>query len=308
MEMMMNSVTFSDSYDRSNKESLISKLGATVALVALLAAAPAYAADVIRQGGMKDDVPVAGTVINWTGFYIGGQAGVNSSNHKLEAQGFDGKCTGGSGASSAATDATAEEKCTSRVVPGTWTDTAIPGANAFIDGLDAHGGFVGGRVGADWAIRGSRFVVGVLGDYNFTNADMKFGAGSGALAGSIDEGNSWMLGGRLGYTLGEERRTLIYGLAGYGQQDVSYNISAGGTSLFNKDVTFNGWTAGAGMEYALNQAISVGIEYQHFFGGKKDLFNDLGTGCDETVVTDKVDTDRVMGRINFKVGPGLFGY
>lgn len=272
----------------------------------------AQAADVFnRGGGMKDDVaPVAGTSVNWSSIYIGGQIGVRNGNHKLSDQEYTGACKSAAGANVTqwpTSTQTSKERCLAGT-GNTWVDTAIDGASAFLDGIDSHGVIGGGRLGAD--LQRGNFVIGAFGDYNFSNAKATAGSGSkaGGLSASIEDGDSWLIAARAGYLLGSEKRTLLYVLAGYEQQDASYHVASTGNDPFSKSVTFSGLVAGGGMEYALNNAVTLGIEYQHFFGSTENLFDGRGTDpCPQSVINDKLQSDVIMGRVNLKLNGGLFG-
>lgn len=296
----------------SNLRGLRMKRMLIAAATAALFIQPASAADLL---GSKDTV--AGTYvdskpINWTGVYVGGQVGYSNANHDVSGQGFEASCTGVEMPNKSAGQAACE------AAGGTWKDTPIDWASAFVNGFDSHGAFAGVRLGADWEVNGSRWLVGVLGDYNWSRAKTTVGAGSGSdsFAGDITDDNSWVAAFRAGYLFGEDKRTLLYGLVGYGQQDVSYGGSIGGVSVasfkdpsFHPNQTFSGLVLGVGSEYALNNAITIGLEYQHMFGGTQTIYDSRGTGdCPEIAINDKMQSDKIMGRVNFKIGPGVFGY
>lgn len=121
------------------------------------------------------------------------------------------------------------------------------GGGAFDDGF-----VIGGHIGVNWQY--NNFVLGAEGDGSF-----------------VDWGNTDAVGTarlRAGFALD---RMMIYGTGGVALQD------------FN-DV---GWTAGGGVEYALTDNVSAGVEYLHY-----DFDND--------------DSDVVRGRISYKFG-GLAG-
>lgn len=177
-------------------------------------------------------------------------------------------------------------------------DIAASAANMFIDGLNSSGVFGGGTVGAD--LQRGRLVFGVFGDYNISDAKMTAGAdfnGDNVFSASIEDGNSWLVAGRIGYLVTD--RAMLYGLGGYGQQDVTYKVAIPGDSDHSGslDTTFSGWVVGGGAEYALSHNVFVGLEYQHFFGGKETLVDD-GTH----LVTDELDTDKVMAKVKIKFG------
>lgn len=253
----------------------------SVAMLAAFIGSSAYAADPVSRGGLKDDIaPAAARAINWTGFYVGAHAGVSNSTDDMK---YD-----------------------------DWCSKSFKLFDAEVDGFSSHGLMGGVTIGADLAR--DRLLVGVFGDYDWSNAEAKAHVGmfndTRAANGSIEDGNSWTIAARAGALLGEEKRTLVYGLIGWSQEDATFKLSTvpvgGGGS---KDVTFSGVTAGGGIQYALNNMVSIGVEYRHFFGGTETLFDDRNatTGAGD-VLTDKRDSDKIMGRINLKVGPGLFGY
>jgi outer membrane immunogenic protein len=127
-----------------------------------------------------------------------------------------------------------------------------------------------GTVGAgcDYQV-GQRFVVGVLGDYDFMHIHGKYempsvavpifpaGAGSG-LAGDENERSAWAVGGRIGYLVAPALLTYISG--GYTATHFNtVNFSSMGifTPPFTSPValasnTYTGWFIGGGTEYALD--------------------------------------------------------
>lgn len=242
------------------------KLAAVLALT--VSASAAYGADL---GGSIKDTPAAYTPdnvgINWNGCYFGGQVGYGNANHRGEISASNG-----------------EES-----------------ESIFVDGLNSHGPFGGGNIGCDVA-RGN-WLLGAFADYNFGGGKTTVGAsfdGKGESIDVIKEGNSWVVAARAGYLFGQERRALLYALAGYGQADVDY--SAGGDATTS--ATFSGFVAGAGGEYALTQNVFLGIEYQHFFGGKETLASASGEGFTEAL-TDDMNRDTVQATLKIKFGGGL---
>jgi outer membrane immunogenic protein len=254
------------------------KSSVSAAALSLFLAAPAFAADVYN-GGLKDspsaDVFEAPTVVNWTGIYIGGQIGVINSNHDTALSVYD---------------------------PKTSLDIAT------LDGINASGLLGGGRVGFDIA-RG-RFLFGVFGEYNFSNAS----ADASILAGGtiakplydtaeIEKDNDWSVGARAGLIVAP--RTLAYVMAAYTQAD--YNVSAHdtkGKSVYDKDVTFDGVSVGGGVEFAVSNNIFLGMEYAHTFYGEENLF-DNGKAGSGIRISDSLDEDRVMATLKLKLNTGL---
>lgn len=266
----------------------------------ILAIEQAQAADL----GMKDtpSVPTAATAqsdpVNWSGIYIGGQVGYGNANHNVSGQSYECEL-----------DGQKNHTCYTSVPDNGAAYVAVPGGNSFVDGFDSHGAFAGLRLGAD--MQRENWLFGIFGDYNFSQAEMTVGAGPDDVGfrGSIKDGDSWIAAARAGYLFGDDRRALLYVLGGYGQQDVNYHGGFGGqTGAFDKGVTFSGFVAGAGAEYALTKTVFLGLEYQHFFGGTENIFDNRGEKNCAIAIDDKMQSDKVMGRISFKIGPGLINY
>lgn len=130
-----------------------------------------------------------------------------------------------------------------------------------------------GSVHAGYNIQAGRFVWGVEGGYGLSNA--KGGRPKPGISyyGFEDEVSELgTLTARLGYTWG---RALFYAKGGWAFGKVmegTYKIPApitipGGTATTTK--WENGWTAGGGVELALNEKWSVRAEYMHFELGRE---------------------------------------
>lgn len=179
----------------------------------------------------------------------------------------------------------------------------------FVNGLSSSGGFAGGTIGADYQ-RGN-FLVGAFFDYNFGSGTNNVGITSadpalGVNLVTVETGESWVAAARGGILIGEERRALLYGLIGYGQQNYSYEILGG------RDVTHSGLVVGAGGEYALTDTIFLGIEWQHFFGNEEavasyggEVEGEGSRPSNKTIVKDDVEADRVMAKLKIKLNGGL---
>jgi opacity protein-like surface antigen len=144
-----------------------------------------------------------------------------------------------------------------------WTDSVTGGSSDIFSTL----GFVfGGTVGANY--QAGPWVFGVEGDGDWADSN-----GSGTFtttsstslcAGGCITNNSWLATarGRFGYAFD---RFLVYGTGGAAFGNIQAHFS-------NDPVTTSmeaGWTAGAGLEYALGSGWSAKAEY---------LFVDLGNG------------------------------
>jgi outer membrane immunogenic protein len=304
------------------------KIAAMAACLASSCAfASAMAADVYAGGSTKDapDGTYVARAINWSGIYFGGQVGYSNSNHKLsdtETQSVcgeghvvarDGNCYSWSDVIPGEDNTIAPKANAIPVANAKITTTDV--ASAFIDGINSHGVFGGGTIGGD--LQRGNYVFGVFADYNFSSAKAKAGIvegvcpNCGTAAASIEDGDNWLIAARAGYLFGDEKRALLYALAGYGQQDVSYHASVNepGSDPFHKNLTFSGFVVGAGAEYALTQNIFLGLEYQHFFGSDGTIFDSgfLGREADRNRLTDDMSSDKVMAKLKVKFSGDLLG-
>lgn len=108
--------------------------------------------------------------------------------------------------------------------------------------------------------------------------------------------------GRLGYAMD---RFLVYGKGGFASGDVGFNtsVTSTGQPTTSSSDRENGWTAGAGFEYALSNCITAGIEYDfvRLDVGDRNQFVFPGFIAPETVTNAHADVQSVVGRLNFKV-------
>lgn len=136
-----------------------------------------------------------------------------------------------------------------------WTGGYVTGRLGYGDVTgfgDGDGATYGIGGGYDWDL--GDWVVGVTGNYDATSIDLGTGG---------DELNSIArLGARAGRDLGP---TLVYATAGLAQADADI----GGASLSD-----NGWYAGVGLDYLLNNGWTVGGE---ILTNRFDDFDNSGT-------------------------------
>lgn len=170
---------------------------------------------------------------------------------------------------------------------------------------DTSGGFGGGTVGANWQL--GSVVVGVEGDLGFMDL-----SGAGIIPSSVptahqditlDGGLYGDITGRLGFALG---RTFVYGKGGWAYFDgdakqVTTNPGYTPTSTG----AFNGWVYGGGLEYMLNECLSMKVEYLHYQfgeqGGAQTSVSDPPIGF---VYTNEhqLDADSVKIGLNYRFG------
>ncbi|MGY5810715.1 outer membrane protein [Rhizobium sp. LEGMi198b] len=138
---------------------------------------------------------------------------------------------------------------------GNWVngDFSIPGASA---SEDLSGGLVGGFIGYNWQFE-NNVVLGLEGDLNYNwNKD--------TIAPGIDVWTDidGSVRARLGYAFD---RALIYATGGW-------EATRGFVDTGSKDTkTFNGWTVGAGVDYAFTNRVFGRLEYRYTDFGDKDI-------------------------------------
>ncbi|GJD93601.1 outer membrane protein [Methylobacterium iners] len=211
----------------------------------MLLASPAFSADLpVRAAPVLPPLP---PVFTWTGFY----AGVNGG------YGFD-----------------AGRRSTDPVF--------VPGAGVvFPSNRRREGGFVGGgQIGyLQQFTPGSGFVVGVEGDGQYVGRERRRGRLGGVTFGRRDDDGGLVatFRARLGYAVD---RFLVYGTSGLAIGDLRRDPGAAGFALVpNGPATFDGrrdriktgFVAGAGVEYAVTDNVSVRVEglYVNLDEGKR---------------------------------------
>jgi outer membrane immunogenic protein len=130
----------------------------------------------------------------------------------------------------------------------------------------------------------NQVVLGVDGDYNWADltgsaSDLSPIPGNGSVSHHSDR-MDWVstVTGRLGYA---NTNWLIYGKGGWAWAGFSNNgfttNAAGATTVFSSSAeTRDGWTLGAGFEWAFNLHWSAKLEYDHVFFDTAN-YNDTST-------------------------------
>jgi outer membrane immunogenic protein len=177
------------------------------------------------------------------------------------------------------------------VVPFTWTG-AYAGAHGGFGwstsgGLDAKGGFGGGQIGYNFQT--GTIVLGIEGDIAGSDISQTV---NGAVFGipfttAFTNDTLASIRGRAGLAY---NTWLFYGTvgAGWGHDKISGNI---GTIPFSSDAWLSGWSAGAGMEWALAPNWSAKFEYLHYGLGTANSFGAVPSG--------KIDIDTLKIGINY---------
>ena len=196
----------------------------------------ALAADLGARTYTKAPAMMA-AVSNWTGFYIGGDAGYA----------FDGSSSG--------------------------LTTNIAGLLPLSYEAKLKGGFGGGFVGYNY--QKQQFVVGIEGDWQGASVRGTSAPGfvtnsGGKVFGPFVETSKvrdfGSLRGRLGVTFD---RLMVFGTAGWALGNFSTTYSANGSPFLTSDHrTTDGWSAGAGLEFAFANNFLGRVEYRHTDLGK----------------------------------------
>jgi outer membrane immunogenic protein len=184
----------------------------------------------------------APTAFNWTGYYVGLNAGA----------------------------AWGDNSTSCAFTPG--IGTACDGIG--FPSLKSSGGLLGAEIGADWQYQ--NLVLGAAADWSALDLH-----GSSYFP-SVDPGKANQTGsrydwlgtarGRLGFAAGQ---SLFYGTAGFAFARVSdtylNEINTPSAGYFTTSGIRTGWTAGAGWEYAFNRNWAVKLEYLHVGLGRSNL-------------------------------------
>jgi outer membrane immunogenic protein len=171
-----------------------------------------------------------------------------------------------------------------------WTDL-VPGmSNDTFNDL----GFLGGaQAGAN--VQFNRLVLGVEGDFSWTSLS---GNGTDSIGDKISTNTQWTstITGRIGAAFD---RLLVYGKGGLAlAQDQSSLTDVGGNVSTTKQMR-TGWTAGVGMEYALDDHWSAKIEYDYLDFGSQAL-NFTTPVLGSVTSNASLDVQEVKAGLNFR--------
>ena len=238
---------------------------AAVAVAGLVG--PAIAADLPRAPVYKAPVMVE-PAFNWTGFYIGLNGGYGWGSDARNDQ------TPGGGFWSFGTGQT----------------------------IKPTGGVFGGQVGYNWQVN-SNWVLGVelsggWASLTKTDASLAFPATDHWKS----EVNS-LLGvtGRVGYSFGS---WLPYIKGGYAGANLKSTMFDNAGDITSHSQWRNGWTVGAGFDYALSRNWIVGLEYNYIDLGSNTWAGACtgpGLGCGGSeLFSDKMTISTLLGRVSYK--------
>jgi outer membrane immunogenic protein len=215
-------------------------------------------------------VPTIVPVYNWTGFYIGGNAGYAFASN-LSSTG-----------------------CITNSVGFPALNTACPGT---IAASSASGFAGGGQIGGN--VQWNALVLGLEGDWQWSGQQSTVTGPD--LSGTVKL--PWFATARARVGVAADR-VLFYATGGAAWIDVNntFNEVATGTQLFSGSNTRTGWTAGAGVEWAFAQNWTARAEYLFMdFTNNASLAIPAGiAGGGVISQSGTIKDNLVRGGINFK--------
>ena len=234
-------------------------IGAIAALALGAPVTSALAADLRLP--VKAPPPVAVVVYNWTGFYVGGNAGYSWGRDPIDVS------------SSSRTRVFRAFGLPAETLISDVTVGPVPLASGT---ADIEGGVLGGQIGYNW--QSGAWVFGLETDLQWTGqkGSVQFcapaGCPLGALTAVVEHKLNWFgtFRARAGWLI--DPRVLLYATGGLAYGEVETNFGAGFVgfplaAVSAKD-TRVGWTVGGGVEGALSNNWTVKAEY---------LYMDLGS-------------------------------
>ena len=156
------------------------------------------------------------------------------------------------------------------------------------ESFDVNGGLVGGTIGYNYQV--GQWVFGLEGDVDWS--DIRGSSSNGFCSGlTCSTRNDWLATarGRLGYAFD---RFLPYVTAG----GAFGNIKTEVTGFPGQDTTKAGWTAGAGLEFAINGPWTAKVEYLYVDLGK----DTCGAGNCPLSTTNDFTTNIVRAGVNYR--------
>jgi outer membrane immunogenic protein len=230
----------------------------------IAAISTASAADLSRPMYTKAPPP-APILFSWTGFYVGLNAGgkwITNSN-----------------------------------------DTATLGGTTVTLGDNNDSSWIaGGQVGYNWQAPGSPWVFGVEGDIDAQDFSRSLvvatALGPFLVGDTFSVESKWQasLRGRIGYAVD---RVLFYATGGAAFTQIKGTATLVGIGTVTDDNTRVGATVGGGIEWAVWNNISLGVEGRYTWYGDETFNGGTRAGA---VLSDRINlnTAEVMGKLNFR--------
>ena len=231
--------------------------------ILVFGASAACAADMAPPVYKSPYLPPPPPIYSWTGFYAGGNGGFGGNDVSY-----------------------------SSTLAGVTGNTS----------LNSSGFFGGGQVGFNWQVA-PLWVIGVETDFDAADIDSNASASTAIASASAGTKIDWFgtVRGRAGFLVTPV--ALLYGTGGwaYGHTTSSATATAFGTTAsVSSGNGQNGWTAGGGLEYAINPWLSFKTEYLYVNLGSANVAGNVG-GVPFSL-SEKTTAHTVKAGLNFKFG------
>jgi outer membrane immunogenic protein len=249
-------------------------LSLSVAGAILVSSAAVHAADLGVRPVYSPPPPPA-PVSSWTGFYLGGNGGFGGDKFQFPF-----------------------------TVAGAIPALGVTAATSGTASLNSSGFFGGGQAGFNWQAAPT-WVLGVESDFDAADIEGKANTSATLFSGSVGTTLDWFgtVRGRVGFLVTPS--ALLYGTGGwaYGHTTSSANAAGIGLAAAAGSVGHdkNGWTAGAGLEYAFNPWLSFKTEYLYLDLGTDALVSGAVAGVPFSV-SEKTTAHTVRIGVNVKFG------
>ncbi|AZO24306.1 porin family protein [Mesorhizobium sp. M1E.F.Ca.ET.045.02.1.1] len=167
----------------------------------------------------------------------------------------------------------------------------VPPAGVEFNGLGGEGVFGEASLGYDQDF--GSWVAGVMVDARYSGMTSELDLGGGQI--NLDTDYGFDVLGRVGMKVNEA--TLAYALAGYSWQHFDLNASDPIGDII--DWGSNGFCVGGGLETAMSDKMTVGIEYRYSQFEKHDFSADLGAPDGSITSTPSFHTVRIDAKYKF---------
>jgi outer membrane immunogenic protein len=174
-------------------------------------------------------------------------------------------------------------------------------------GTNTGSGVLGGvQAGCNYQVNG--WVVGIQGDYDWTNVNNNSPVPLfPAITDQTQIKSLASVTGRVGYTVG---RFLGYVKAGGAWENGNFAFQLGAVPVVTASVTQTGWTVGLGGEYAFLNWLTGFIEYDHYGFGNANpgalVCTPALCGFATNNLSISSNVNVLKAGLNFKFGPGSF--
>lgn len=166
-------------------------------------------------------------------------------------------------------------------------------------GMNSFGGFGGGQIGYNWQFA-PNWVFGIEADIQGSGIKSDLNGTINNL-GSISAGTELTyfgtVRGRLGYAFD---RVLVYGTGGfaYGSAETKLSIAPSVVN-FSKTNDVTGWTAGAGVEWAMTNNFSLKTEYLYMQFDRSNVYSLTDGRTNYINIDNKIDVHTLKFGLNY---------